>query len=731
MRSSRSATSTASPSCPSAAGRRSSAAWIPSRARIALVIALDLERTAALLELDETSLLATFGAGTTGPQAEELLAARGYTLGHFPQSFEYATIGGFAATRSSGQASRGYGRFDDLVHALRVATPVGELSLGRAPASAAGPDLRELFLGSEGAFGVLTEVTVRIRPVAAVTRYGAWTFPDFASGAEAVRLLTQRGIRPTVLRLSDETETRVNAAMGAHLTRLRGCLAVATFEGATPDEAEVAADATDTVFAAHGAQVSRRGSRALLGTRPLRLPGAARRTARCRRAGRDAGDRLARGRGLPGLKRAVTDALTAALTADGTKPIVLCHISHVYPAGASLYFTVVAALTDDPLANGEGRRMPHPAPSEAPAAPSPTTMRSAATTAPTSKERSAPLGIDILRAVKTTLDPRGIMNPGALVAPPTRRRPAPRATTTHERHAPREPGRARRCTLRCRGGGRGAAAIPAASARRSSAGAAPRSPATCCARRSGSAPMRSSSPAATAPSTSPSRSSPAPASRSASSRQGPATTSPRRWVCTNSTSRRPPRPSRRAARGVIDLGRVTRADGTSSYFGSVLASGFDSKVNDRANAMRWPRGSSRYNIAILVEFLTLAGIPYEVELELEDGTRERVAGDLVMATVGNGRTYGGGIPICPDADPADGLLDVVARAARRPAATAATAAARLQGTHAGVAEVSMRRVRSVRLSAPGVTAYADGDPIGALPLTIDVVPRSLTVFAPE
>ena len=180
---------------------------------------------------------------------------------------------------------------------------------------------------------------------------------------------------------------------------------------------------------------------------------------------------------------------------------------------------------------------------------------------------------------------------------------------------------------------------------------------------------------------------------------------------------------------VIDLGRATRADGTSSYFGSVLASGFDSKVNDRANAMRWPRGSSRYDIAILVEFLTLAGMPYEVELELEGGARERVAGDLVMATVGNGRTYGGGIPICPDADPADGLLDVVLV---RPAGRLRLL--RLlprvyKGTHAGVAEVSMRRVRSVRLSARGVTAYADGDPIGALPLTIDVVPQSLTVFA--
>ena len=180
----------------------------------------------------------------------------------------------------------------------------------------------------------------------------------------------------------------------------------------------------------------------------------------------------------------------------------------------------------------------------------------------------------------------------------------------------------------------------------------------------------------------------------------------------------------------VDLARVTRADGSTSYFGTVLASGFDSRVNDRANAMRWPRGGSRYTIAILVEFAALAGLPYRVLLEHDDGRRTLFAGDLVMATVGNGHTYGGGIPICPDADPADGLLDVVLV---RPAGRLRLL--RLlprvyRGTHASVAEVRTHRVRSVRLESPGVTAYADGDPIGALPLTIDVAPAALTVFAP-
>lgn len=182
---------------------------------------------------------------------------------------------------------------------------------------------------------------------------------------------------------------------------------------------------------------------------------------------------------------------------------------------------------------------------------------------------------------------------------------------------------------------------------------------------------------------------------------------------------------------VVDLARVTRADGETEYFGTVLASGFDSRVNDRANAMRWPRGGSRYNIAILTEFLALHGVSFDVAMELADGTAERVTGDLVMATVGNGPTYGGGIPICPDADPADGLLDVLLV---RPAGRARLL--RLlprvyRGTHTTAPEVSTYRVRSVRLDSPGVTAYADGDPIGALPLTIDVVPGALIVFAPR
>lgn len=126
-------------------------------------VAIDLRRLDQLIALDEESRMATLGPDSGGPPPRRC-SQRGYTIGHFPQAFEYATLGGFAAARSSGQASTGYGRFDDLVMGLAMATPAGPLKLGRAPKSAAGPDLRQLILGSEGALGVITELTLSVRP---------------------------------------------------------------------------------------------------------------------------------------------------------------------------------------------------------------------------------------------------------------------------------------------------------------------------------------------------------------------------------------------------------------------------------------------------------------------------------------------------------------------------------------------------------------------------------------
>ncbi len=204
----------------------------PARAGFAAVIALDVRRLDAVTDLDEISRTVTLGAGLRGTRAETLLNEAGHTLGHFPQSYEGAGIGGYAAARSAGQSSAGYGRFDEMVVGVVLATPRGTIRLGTAPRSAAGPDLRQLVLGSEGTLGVITSVTVRIRPRPQVREFEGWRFDSFADGAAALRRLAQDGPLPTVLRLSDEAETAINLADPNVLGGgPGGCLAVTGFEG--------------------------------------------------------------------------------------------------------------------------------------------------------------------------------------------------------------------------------------------------------------------------------------------------------------------------------------------------------------------------------------------------------------------------------------------------------------------------------------------------------------------
>src|SRR4051812_41175755 len=189
------------------------------------VVALDLGRLDGLLEVDAESRTATFQPGIRTPAAEAALAEHGFTLGHVPQSFERASLGGYVVTRSAGQASSGYGRIDDLVVGLRLATPVGELVLPSIPGSAAGPDLRRLVLGSEGTLGVVTEVTLRVRRTPRVRRYEGWMAPSWEAGQQALRRIAQDGPHPDIARLSDADETRVSMAMSSTGGRSRRWLA--------------------------------------------------------------------------------------------------------------------------------------------------------------------------------------------------------------------------------------------------------------------------------------------------------------------------------------------------------------------------------------------------------------------------------------------------------------------------------------------------------------------------
>jgi len=176
-------------------------------------LTIDLCRMDQLLDWDETSRLATFGAGIAGPQLESQLNRLGYTLGHFPQSFEYSTLGGWIATRSSGQQSYYYGRIEDLFAGGHVETPLGPLNLPALPASAAGPDLRQLILGSEGRLGIITQATVRVRPLPEMEIFYGLFFHDWEAGSEALREIAQSRIPISMARLSDAQETETTLVL--------------------------------------------------------------------------------------------------------------------------------------------------------------------------------------------------------------------------------------------------------------------------------------------------------------------------------------------------------------------------------------------------------------------------------------------------------------------------------------------------------------------------------------
>jgi alkyldihydroxyacetonephosphate synthase len=399
----------------------------PLRGDHARLVSLDLARLRDV-EIDDRSLTARLGAGLRGPEAEAELAKHGVVLGHYPQSFEYATIGGFAATRSAGQASSGYGRFDALVSSVRLIAPAGDLRTLESPHTAAGPALRELVVGSEGAFGVIPDVTVRVRPAPRQKRYEAWMAESFEAGAEIVRALAQGPGLSDVVRVSDEEETEVSLALsgprgiagslfGGYLglrRRRGGCLVVVGLEG---DEESVARRRALSV------RELRRGGAVYLGQ------SAGRSWEHGRYQGPYLRDTLM-GMGaivetletshiwsrLGELHAAVGTAIRESLATQGTPGLVFCHLSHAYADGASLYFTYIARAREGEEV--EQWRQVKRAASEAIVAVGATITHHHAVGrdhAPYMEAEVGGTGLEVLRAVKERLDPTEIMNPGKLL----------------------------------------------------------------------------------------------------------------------------------------------------------------------------------------------------------------------------------------------------------------------------------------------------------------------------
>jgi len=385
-------------------------------------IVMDLRRLRRVLAIDVESGLATVEAGIRGPALEEALNEKGLTLGHFPQSWEFSTVGGWIAMRASGSHSNRYGSIEDLVVGVRMVSPARIVEVRSLPKDSHGPSLKELILGSEGALGVITQATLRVQPLPAVRRFESRLFSTFADGVAALRAMAREDGLPDMAYLADGEETKF-AAAGAGIApdadgiagrRLaEGSLLLMGFEG-TKER---------VTHRRHVALRHARSNSTSLGSGPA--------------------ERWSRERfELPYLRDSLLDhgilvdtvetaapwsallpvydhakqALQEALWKDGTAGLVLCHVSHAYSDGASLYYTFLAPQR-------EGREIEQWEAIKAAVTEAVLDAGAALSHHHGIGEDHAPYlarvigedGLVVLRALKRELDPDGIMNPGTLV----------------------------------------------------------------------------------------------------------------------------------------------------------------------------------------------------------------------------------------------------------------------------------------------------------------------------
>ncbi|CAN5795074.1 FAD-binding oxidoreductase [soil metagenome] len=392
------------------------------------VLVVNMERMGRLQDLDEESRLASFGAGVRGPWIEAQLRGRGYMLGHFPQSFEYSTLGGWISTRSAGQQSLRYGRIEDMFAGGSLITPHGPMHLPPFPASAAGPDLRQIVLGSEGRLGLITSATVRIHPTPERERFWGIMFPTWEEGIAAIRHMSQSSLGLSMLRLSDSEETRsqLHLTLNPYVRRLfdgllarRGlsqekCLVML---GATGQSAAVRRTHTRAGAMAReygGVVIGDVAGREWRNNR-FKIP-YLRNTLWEKGLAVETIETATTWSALLPTARAVLLALRTTL--EDERVLAMAHLSHVYPTGASLYFTFFFRLGSDPEVT-LGRWQ---------------TLKTAALRAivetgatishqhgvgsdhlPFMQAEKGATGVSALEALRTSIDPEGMLNPGKLL----------------------------------------------------------------------------------------------------------------------------------------------------------------------------------------------------------------------------------------------------------------------------------------------------------------------------
>jgi alkyldihydroxyacetonephosphate synthase len=389
-----------------------------------VVISLDMGALGGVREIDTESRLARIGAGALGPALEDELAGHGLTLRHYPQSFEFSTLGGWLATRAGGHYATGPTRIDELCHSLSVVTPRGTMTTHRHPGSGAGPEANRLVLGSEGALGVITEAWMRVVPRPRWRASASVAYRDFDKGVQAAKALAQSGLLPSNARLLDANEARL------HRVRFDGTsVLLVAFESADhPLDAwmaraiELAKDLGGEVVSGpllkdDGGKVRAGGDAdkwrqaffdapylqsALLSVGILS----------------DTFETACTWSQFPALHARIVGDVQRALEAECGGGIVSCRFTHVYPDGPAPYYTFIGALR--PGAELAQWRAIKAAASDALAATGGTITHHHAvgrTHRPWyERERPALFG-DALAAVKRELDPHGVMNPGCLIAP--------------------------------------------------------------------------------------------------------------------------------------------------------------------------------------------------------------------------------------------------------------------------------------------------------------------------
>lgn len=393
-------------------------------------VTVSMRRMNRMKALDERDLLATFGAGVCGPELEAQLRARGCTLGHYPQSFEYSTLGGWIATLSKGQQALLYGRIEDLYAGGTLIAPAGKLIMPPHPASAAGPDLRQLLLGSEGRLGFITEATLRVSTLPEQENFHGLFFPDFAAGQTAVREIVQAKLPLSMLRLSTSVETETTLLLAGHERLISLMDQFLTVRGISQDRSLLLAGFTGTeriVNAARkaamdiakqyggvyvGKQFGKQWSKSRFRTPYLRN------TLWEQGYAVDTMETAVPWHRVDETLNKIESALAAALAPYGERVHIFSHLSHLYSSGASIYVTYLFRLAKDPQETLCRWRDLKSAASEAIVTCGGTISHQHGVGLdhkPYLQAEKGPLGMALINDAIRRTDPHSVMNPGKLI----------------------------------------------------------------------------------------------------------------------------------------------------------------------------------------------------------------------------------------------------------------------------------------------------------------------------